>query len=67
VNNAQSLHKGEHRDFFRNTFEMSCGIATQHTACYVAAVPHPVQESMEATSSSGEGRQWQQKEAQVVP
>jgi hypothetical protein len=52
---AWSSHQGEYSDFFRNTFEAPCGIATQHANSYEAIMPRPAQGSWEATPSSGEG------------
>jgi hypothetical protein len=49
----QSLLHGEHIDFFRNTFEKSCGIATQHATRYEVVVLCPAQGSFELTPSSG--------------
>jgi hypothetical protein len=50
-----SQHEGEHGDFFRNTFEAPCGIATQHAISYEAFIHCPTQRSREAIPSSGEG------------
>jgi hypothetical protein len=49
---AWSPHQGRHSDFFRNTFEEPCGIATQHATSYEVVMLRPTQGSKEATPSS---------------
>jgi hypothetical protein len=48
-----SPFEGEHGDFFKNTFEESRGMATQHATSYKAIMLRLAQGRREVTPSSG--------------